>query len=85
MASVNKAVRQSVSLPARVAVQVRTMAKARRLSSSRVLVELIERGIAAEEQKQKDFFNLAKRFREATDPHEIKRLGDEMGRMLFGG
>lgn len=80
-----KAVRQSVSLPANLAAQVRTMARTRRLSANRMLVELIENGIAAEKQKQHEFFELAERFRSATDPEEIKRLGDQMGRMVFGG
>ena len=31
-----------------------------------------------------EFFELAKRFRAAEDPEEIKRLGDELGRMIFG-
>jgi hypothetical protein len=81
----SKAVRQSVSLPANVAAQVRAMAKARRLSANRMLVELIENGIEAEKQKQQEFFDLAERFRKATDPKEVKRLGEQMGRMVFGG
>ena len=79
-----KAVRRTLSLPAPVAAQVRTMARTRRLSANRMLVELIENGIEAEKQKQKDFFELADRFRSATDPDEVKRLGDLMGRMVFG-
>jgi len=60
------------------------MAKTRRLSANRMLVELIENGIEAETQKQQEFFDLAERFRSATDPKEAKRLGDRMGRMVFG-
>ena len=77
--------RQSVSLPAAVAAQVRTMARSRRLSANRMLVELIENGIEAEQRRQQEFFDLAERFRSATDPEEAKRLGDQMGRMVFGG
>jgi hypothetical protein len=77
-------VRQSVSLPGKVAAQVRSMAKTRRLSSNRMLVELIENGIEAEKRKQQKFFELAELFRNATDPEEAKRLGDELGRMVFG-
>jgi hypothetical protein len=84
MRTTNKAVRQSVSLPATIAAQVRTMARTRRLSANRMLVELIENGIEAEKQKQQEFFELAERFRSATDPKEVKRLGDQMGRMVFG-
>jgi len=79
-----KSVRQSVSLPAKTAAQVRNLAKTRRLSSNRMLVELIENGIEAEKRKQQEFFELAERFRNATDPEEAKRLGDALGRMIFG-
>ncbi len=80
-----KIVRQSVSLPAKVASQVRTMAKSRRLSATRMLVELIENGIESQQRKQKEFFDLAERFRNETDPEAAKRLGDQLGLMVFGG
>ena len=83
MKSGNKTVRQSLSLPANIATQVRNLAKTRKLSSNRMLVELIENGIEAEQRKQQEFFKLAERFRNATDPKEAKRLGDELGRMVF--
>ena len=47
-------------------------------------VEPIESGIEAEKRKQREFFRLAERFRTVTDPEEVKRLGDQMGRMVFG-
>ena len=78
-----KHVRRSVTLPREVAKQIETMAKRRRLSDNRVLVELIEQGIEARQQKEKAFFELAKRFRAATDPEQVKRLGDELGRFVF--
>ena len=79
-----KSTRQSVTLPAKTAAQVRNLAKTRRVSSNRMLVELIENGIEAEKRKQQEFFELAERFRNATDPEEAKRLGDLLGRMVFG-
>jgi hypothetical protein len=60
------------------------MAKGRRLSANRMLVELLENGIEAQRRKQQEFFDLAERFRKATDPEEVKRLGDQLGRMVFG-
>jgi hypothetical protein len=84
MSTANKTVRQSVSLPAKVATEVRTLAKTRKLSSNRMLVELIENGIEAEKRKQQEFFKLAEEFRNAEDPQEAKRLGDKLGRMVFG-
>lgn len=80
-----KTVRQSVSLPAKTAMQVRSMAKSRRLSATRMLAELIENGLEAEKRKQHEFFDLAERFRNENDPEEAKRLGDQLGRMVFGG
>lgn len=84
MKSSKKVIRQSVTLPAKTATQVRNLAKNRRVSSNRMLVELIENGIEAEKRKQQEFFELAERFRNATDPEDAKRLGDELGRMVFG-
>lgn len=85
MKTQGKAVRQSVSLPAKTVAQVRSLARTRKLSANRMLVELIENGIEAEKRKQKEFFELAEKFRTAADPEEAKRLGDALGRMAFGG
>lgn len=82
--SATKHVRRSVSLPAPIAKQVDRLAKRQRLSDNRVLVELIELGIEARKQKEKAFFELAQRFRTASDPAEAKHLGDELGRLVFG-
>jgi hypothetical protein len=79
-----KRVRRSVTLPGPVAKQVESIANRRRLSDNRVLVELIELGIEASKQKEKTFFELAERFRASRDPAESKRLGDELGRFVFG-
>jgi hypothetical protein len=79
-----KQVRRSVTLPAPVAKQVENIANRRRLSDNRVLVELIELGIEASRQKENAFFELADRFRASKDPSEVKRLGDELGRFVFG-
>jgi hypothetical protein len=60
------------------------MARQRTLSENRVLMELIEQGIEATQQKEKAFFQLAERFRAASDPEQIKELGNELGRFVFG-
>lgn len=77
-------VRQSISLPTDIAGQVRKLAKTRRVSANRMIIELIENGMEAERRKQQEFFELAERFRMASDPEDVKRLGDQMGRMVFG-
>jgi hypothetical protein len=83
MATKEKTVRQSVTMPAKVAAQVRTIAKRRRLSASRMVVELLEEGIESRKQKENAFFELAERFRAAADPDEVSRLGDQLGKMMF--
>jgi hypothetical protein len=79
-----KQVRRSLTLPAQVAKQVDRMAKRRRLSDNRVLVELIELGIEAHKRREKAFFELAERFRASKNPDEIKQLGNELGHFVFG-
>ena len=84
MSASNKIVRQTVGLPAETARRVRSLAKKRRLSANRIIVELVEEGIEVQKRKQKEFFELAERFRTATDPKDVERLGDDLGRMIFG-
>jgi hypothetical protein len=43
-----------------------------------------EQGIEAAQQKEKAFFELAERFRAASDPEQVKQLGNELGRFVFG-
>ena len=84
MATAEKPLRQSVSLPPRVARRVRTMAKAQRTSASRVLVGLIETGLEAGEAEKRRFFDLARRFKESSDPAESERLRQELAAMISG-
>jgi hypothetical protein len=85
MGMTEKPVRQSVSLPPKLAKRVGGMAKSRKLSKSRMLLELIEMGMEVEAGRQERFFALAERFRNEQDPEAARRLGDELGRMVFGG
>jgi predicted DNA-binding protein len=84
MAATRQSIRQSVSLPARLAKRVRSLAKAERRGANHVLVELIEEGMEARKQKERAFFDLAERFRAANDPEQVKALGEELGRFVFG-
>lgn len=79
-----KQIRRSVTLPSQVDKEIEAIAKKRRLSGNHVLVELVEMGLEARRQKEKAFFELAQRFRESDDPDQIKQLGQELGRFVFG-
>ena len=61
MAIAEKSVRQSVTLPARVARRVKSLAKTSSTSANRIIVELIESGIEARQQERKRFIELAVR------------------------
>lgn len=79
-----KAVRQSVSLPEPLARRVRSLAKNRRISANRVLVELIETGIESKDTEKAKFFELADQLSATSDPIERKRLKEILARMTFG-
>lgn len=84
MTTDEKLVRQSVSLPVRVASRVKSLARTSGISANRVIVELIETGLEAREQEKKRFFELADRLAGSRDPREQKRLKEDLARMTFG-
>ena len=84
MTTSKKAVRQSVSLPPTLAKRVRSLAKNRKTSTNRVLVELIETGIESRESEKQRFFELADQLGAASDPAERKRIKETLARMTFG-
>ncbi len=79
-----KQVRRSLTLPEPTARKVASIARRKRLSDNRVLVELIEEGIEARQRREKEFFELAQRFRSSQDTDEVKQLGEQLGRFVFG-
>ena len=84
MAGSRRSVRQSVSIPTGIARRVRALARTRRTSANRVLVDLIEAGLHSKEAERERFFEFAHRLSEARDPAERKRLKEELARMTFG-
>ena len=84
MGATSKSLRQSVSLPARLAKRVKSLAKSQRTSANRVLVNLIETGMEAKERERQRFYALAGRLAESTDAAERARLKKELARMTFG-
>jgi metal-responsive CopG/Arc/MetJ family transcriptional regulator len=84
MAAAKSSLRRSVSLPSEVARRVEAIAKRKRMSSSRVIVELIETGLEAREREKKEFFELADRLVNSADEYEQSRLKKELARRTFG-
>lgn len=84
MSTTEKAVRQSVTLPPRVARRVKSIARSRRTSASRVLVELVESGLEAADREKQHFLDVAERLAQSKDPAEQARLKDELARLTFG-
>ena len=64
--------------------QVHAIAKHRRMSDNRVLVELVEQGIQSAREKERAFRDVAERLRAASNPAEVKDLGERLGRSIFG-
>jgi hypothetical protein len=63
---------------------VRTIAKNRKTSTNRVLVELIEKGIESKEAEKSKFFELgADQLSAAPDPIERSRIKEILARMTF--
>jgi metal-responsive CopG/Arc/MetJ family transcriptional regulator len=80
----SRSVRQSVSLPTAVARRVQAIAKKRRTSANRVIVDLIESGLEAKERERQQFFEVAERLASSSDRAEQKRLKEELARLTFG-
>ena len=84
MTTANKTRRQSVSLPSRVADRVKAIARTKRTSTNRVLVELIETGLESKETEKQRFFELTERLARSTDRAERQRIKRELARITFG-
>ena len=84
MTEPERAVRQSLSIPTGIAKRVRALAKTRKTSANRVLVDLIEAGLQAKEAEKERFLSLVNRLTESRDVAERQRLKEELARMTFG-
>jgi len=84
MADIERSVRQSVSIPSRIAKRARAMAKTRKTSANRILVDLIEAGLESREAEKERFFSLVSRLTQSKNTAERQRLKEELARMTFG-
>jgi hypothetical protein len=71
-------------MPTSVARRVRALAKSRKTSTNRVLVDLIEVGLQSKDAEKDRFFSLVNRLTQARDSAERQRLKEELARMTFG-
>jgi hypothetical protein len=79
-----KAIRQSVSIPAPLAVEVRRVARERHLTVSRALVTLAERGIRAEQDAKENLRATYGRFLKEQEPAKKDEAGRDLIRAVFG-
>jgi len=60
------------------------MARTRRVSQSRVIVDLIETGLEAKARERRHYLDLLEQLRGTDDPAEQERLSEELARLTFG-
>jgi hypothetical protein len=79
-----RSVRQTVTLPAALAVDVRRVAQERRITVSRALVSLAERGIRAELEAKLELEAAYQNFVGAVEPEAKSIAGRSLIRAIFG-
>ena len=84
MPSTAKPLRQSVTLSAGVARRVRALARVKKASASRVIAELVESGLEAQDAERDRFLRLADRLTRSKDRVEQEQLKEELARLTFG-
>jgi hypothetical protein len=79
-----RALRQSVTIPAPLAAEVRRVAKERHLTISRALVTLAERGARAEKDAKENLKTVYRRFLKEQEPSKKEEAGRDLIRAIFG-
>ncbi len=77
-------VRQSVTIPAQLAREVRRVAKERKMTMSRALVTLAERGVQAEAAVRAGLTGAYEKFMAEGDPVRKSEAGANLIRAIFG-
>jgi RNA polymerase-interacting CarD/CdnL/TRCF family regulator len=77
-------VRQSVTMPAQLAREVRRVAKERKVTMSRALVTLAERGVEAEAAARARLTATYEEFMREGDPTRKSEVGEDLIRAIFG-
>lgn len=77
-------VRQSVTIPAQLAVEVERVARKKHLTMSRALVVLAQRGVEAEAAARDNLKTTYRRFMAEADPERKDEAGKDLIRAIFG-
>jgi hypothetical protein len=77
-------VRQSVTIPATLAREVKRVAREKHLTMSRALVELAQRGVEAENRAKQELADTYHRFLNESDPARKAQAGTDLIRAVFG-
>jgi hypothetical protein len=77
-------VRQSVTIPAELAVEVERVARKKHLTMSRALVVLAQRGVEAEAAARQNLNATYRRFMDEADPKRKGEAGKDLIRTIFG-
>jgi hypothetical protein len=73
-----------VTLSAAVARRVRALARVKKASASRVIAELVDSGLQAQDAERERFLQLADRLTTSKDNAEQERIKEELARLTFG-
>ena len=79
-----KPVRQSVTIPGPLAIEVRRVAQERQLTMSRALVALAETGVRAEAEAKENLKAAYRRFMDEQEPARKEEAGKNLVRAVFG-
>lgn len=79
-----RSVRQSVTIPAALAADVRRVARERHLTMSRALVVLAERGVRADTEGKQHLKTAYRTFIEDAEPDRKNEAGRDLIRAMFG-
>ena len=83
-AGLARSVRQSVTMPAKLAADVRRVARERQVTMSRALVDLAERGVRAEAEAKLQLKTAYRNFLEEAEPGRKNEAGRDLIRAIFG-
>ncbi len=75
---------EGVPIQTNLAGKIEEIARQRHVSGNRVILDLLQDGIAAYDRRRAVFWDLANRFQKSTDPVETQRLREELLQMTFG-